>query len=187
MSESDVLLRPARDADGPAVSALIEPIFAEYEGVLFIPEEMPELETLATTFARAGGAFFCAERDGRVVGCVGWVPSRDDHLELKKLYVAKSERRSGLGSRLAGLVEEEARRRGLAVELWSDAKFVTAHHFYERRGYRRDGRTRELHDASDTLEYYFRRDLDCATEEGATEEGATEEPANPGAPAAGGG
>ena len=37
------------------------------------------------------------------------------------------------------------------------AKFVAAHRFYEKRGYRRGEHTRFLHDLSHTEEYYFER------------------------------
>jgi putative acetyltransferase len=155
----DVRIVPARDEHAQGLIALIEPIFHEYEGVLFVLEEMPELERIATAFASGGGEFWCAFRSEALVGSVGYVPMGQG-LELKKLYVAATERGHGLGARLLSLVEEAARRRGASfVELWSDVKFETAHRFYERRGYRRDGRTRELGDASDTVEYYFRREL----------------------------
>ena len=89
-----------------------------------------------------------------------FVAADGNGVELKKLYVARDERRHKLGHRLTCRVEEAARARGKAfVELWSDVKFDAAHRFYEARGYQRDGRTRELGDASDTVEYYFRLDL----------------------------
>lgn len=153
------VLRDARDEDGQALVALIEPIFAEYDGVLFILDEMPELMHIASTFGAEGGGFWVAERDGVVVGCVGWVP-HGDGVELKKLYVAKTEREQGLGRTLVERVEEAAARYGAAfVELWSDSMFLPAHRFYAKRGYVRDGRQRELDDASETIEFYFRKDL----------------------------
>jgi len=156
--QDDIVIEPGRDEHGPALAALIEPIFLEYEGVLFDLEEMPELEHIATTFDEAGGAFYCALRGERLVGCIGWTPAKDGRgIELKKLYVANDQRRAKLGHRLANLVEQAARERhDQFVELWSDVKFAAAHRFYEARGYRRDGNTRELHDKSDTVEYYFR-------------------------------
>jgi len=154
-----IVIREARDADGKALCALIEPIFAEYEGVLFILEEMPELMVIATTFGDAGGTFWVAERDGELVGCVGWVP-HGDGVELKKLYVAKTDRERGLGRQLVDRVEEAATKRGAAfVQLWSDSKFLPAHRFYRRRGYVRDGQTRTLEDLSDTIEFHFRKEL----------------------------
>lgn len=156
----DIRIAKARDEDAAGLIALIEPIYAEYEGVLFLLEEMPELESIATSYAKSGGAFWVALRGERLVGSIGWVPAGEG-IELRKLYVARDERRQKLGHRLAGMVEDTARARGAAfVELWSDVKFTTAHRFYEARGYRRDGRTRRLHDKSDTVEYYFRLGLE---------------------------
>jgi len=150
-------IRDARDEDGAALCTLIEPIFAEYKGVLFIQHEMPELMHIATTFVEAGGAFWVAERDDEVVGCVGWVP-HGEGVELKKLYVARNERERGLGRRLVERVETAAKARGATyVELWSDSKFLPAHRFYTRRGYARDGRSRDLDDESATTELYFRK------------------------------
>lgn len=161
MPSSAIEIRAARDADSDALCTLIASIFAEYEGVLFILDEMPELREIATAFQKAGGQFWVAERDGEIVGCVGYSPTNGgEGIELKKLYMHGDLRRHGLGARLVERVEEAARESGAAfVDLWSDVKFETAHRFYERRGYRRDGRTRELHDESDTVEYYFRKDL----------------------------
>ncbi|MSP25184.1 MAG: GNAT family N-acetyltransferase [Myxococcales bacterium] len=159
MASTEPTIRATNDSDGAAVGGLIAAIFAEYEGVLFVREELPELAQLATSFTEAGGASFVAERDGVIVGCVGYGNSKEaGGLELKKLYVRASERKSGLGARLVELVEAAASRRGVGfIELWSDTKFTTAHAFYEKRGYLRSAHTRRLHDASDTVEYHFKK------------------------------
>lgn len=150
-----LLVRDARDDDALDVIELIAGVFGEYPGcVTDVDGEMPELRALATHFAAQGGGFRVAERDGRVVGCCGWAP-HGELVELKKLYVHRRERGSGLGAALIGEVEELARRRGArGVELWSDTRFTRAHRFYEKRGYRRGG-TRELFDKSDTVEFHF--------------------------------
>lgn len=155
-------IREGRDSDEAGLIELIGSVFAEYPNcVLAVDEEIPELCHIATSFAGWDGRFWVAERDGRIVGCIGLTPAHEpDGVELKKLYVAESERRSGLGGRLTELVVAEARVRGARfIDLWSDTKFETAHRFYEKRGFKRSGETRELHDLSDTVEYYFRREL----------------------------
>ena len=38
-------------------------------------------------------------------------------------------------------------------------RFTRAHRFYERSGYERTGRTRELHDISNTTEYHFTKSI----------------------------
>jgi putative acetyltransferase len=157
-----IAIRPARDEDGTQLIGLIGPIFAEYENCIFdVDGEIPELRRIASAFDEWNGCFWVAEDQPRVVGCVGLTPAQDPRgIELKKLYVAKSARRHGLGGQLEALVVREARARGAAfVDLWSDTKFETAHRFYERNGYVCDGRTRELHDRSNTVEYYFKKTL----------------------------
>ena len=80
--------------------------------------------------------------------------------ELKHLYVASSARGRGLGTRLCELVEEEARRLGHdRIELWTDTRFKDAHRLYERRGYTRGPHTRELHDLSASVEFYYQKSL----------------------------
>lgn len=155
-------IRPARDGDAEQLIALIGGVFEEYPGcVLDVDGEAPELRAIASRFRAWGGRFWVAERDRVVVGSVGVSPARDPAgAELRKLYVHRSARRGGLGTRLCELVEADARARGARfVELWSDRRFLDAHRLYEGRGYERGEATRELHDRSSTVEYYFRKEL----------------------------
>jgi putative acetyltransferase len=154
-----ILIRFARDEDGPSLIRLIGDAFAEYPGcMLDVDGEMPELRRIASAFATLGGQFWVAEQRGAIVGSVGWAagPARAT-VELRKLYVARASRRLGLGNDLCRRVEQAARACGAdSVELWSDTRFVDAHRLYEKRGYVRGDATRELHDKSDTIELYFR-------------------------------
>jgi putative acetyltransferase len=157
-----ITIRDARDDDADALIALLGGVFAEYPGcVLDVDAEMPELRAIRSHFAERGGRMWVAAHGDRVVGSVGFTPSADGRgLELRKLYVHASARRQGLGGRLCALVEDEARRRGAGfVELWSDTRFLDAHRLYAKRGYERGPETRELHDLSATVEYFFRRAL----------------------------
>lgn len=157
-----ISIRAARDDDADGLIALITGVFAEYPGcVMDVDGELPELRRIASWFAEHQGEFFVAERDGVVVGCIGWSPASDPSgIELKKLYVHASAREHGLGGKLVTLVEERARERGARfIDLWSDTRFTTAHAFYARRGWVRGPTTRELHDKSFTVEYYFEKPL----------------------------
>lgn len=155
-------LREGRDEDSRELVALLGAVFDEYPGcVLDVEGEMPELLRIASWFREHEGAFWVAVEGDGVVGCIGFTPAPDAAgIELKKLYVSKTARETGLGSTLVRLVERAAaERRARFIELWSDTRFVTAHRFYEARGYARTERTRELHDKSETVEYHFVKQL----------------------------
>ncbi len=155
-------IRDARDDDADGLIALLAGVFAEYPGcVMDVDGELPELRRIASYFREHAGEFWVAEQNGQVVGCIGYTPACDaSGIELKKLYVHASARKYGLGGRLVERVEDRARERGASfIDLWSDTRFVTAHAFYERRGWERGPNTRALHDKSDTVEYYFRKPL----------------------------
>jgi putative acetyltransferase len=159
--EAELVLRPARDSDSSGVITLIASVFTEYPGcVLDVDAEEPELRAPATLFER----FWVLERGSRIVGCIGLDThvgaSGEPCVELEKLYLANELRGLGWGRGLVELVEGHARERGLPlVELWSDTRFTRAHAVYERLGYRRTGRERDLHDLSNTREYHFEKRL----------------------------
>jgi GNAT superfamily N-acetyltransferase len=150
-------LRAVRDDDATALCALIGGVYAEYPGcVLEIDGQDAELLSLATTIAARSGEMWVVERDGVLVACCGWVPSGPGVVQLRRLYVAVQARRQGLGGRLADLVERTARDVGAEqLELWSDTRFTDAHRLYESRGYVRGTETRDLHDASNSVEYHY--------------------------------
>jgi GNAT superfamily N-acetyltransferase len=155
-------LRAARDDDALGLIELIAGCWAEYPGcIMDVDGENPHLRAIATAYQGWGGRVWVAETATGVVGSIGIVPADEPGVgELRMLYVARPARKAGLGGRLLALAEAEAARRRMhAIQLWSDTRFVDAHRFYERRGYARGPATRELHDLSGSVEYFFRRDL----------------------------
>lgn len=158
-------IRDARDDDSWDLIGLVAACWSEYPGcVLDVHGETTWLLAPATAFAEQGGRLWAAEARGRVVGCAGLVPAQaTGGAELRALYVARPTRRRGLGARLVALVEGEAARRGAAfVDLWTDTRFRDAHALYARWGYLRGSATRELHDLSRSVEYYYRKELRLA-------------------------
>ncbi|MCA9643787.1 MAG: GNAT family N-acetyltransferase [Myxococcales bacterium] len=162
-----VSIRPAHDSDGYQLIRLIENVFFEYPGcVMDVDGEIPELRHIQTEFAKKDGEFWVAERARRIIGCIGYTPlpkrARTPRgIELKKLYVERCERGNGLAGKLLRLVEDAARTHEASfVELWSDTRFLPAHRFYEKRGYLKGDDTRELFDQSDTVEFYFKKQLE---------------------------
>ena len=157
---SETLLRPGRDEDAAGFIALIGGCWAEYPGcVMDLDGEVPELRHLASYFAELLGAVWAAERDGQVVGVIGTAPlPAKSAWEIRKLYVQRDQRGTGLAHRLLDLAEAHARSAGAQrLVLWSDTRFLAAHRFYEKRGFVRGGPVRELHDLSQSVEFQYLR------------------------------
>ncbi len=163
-------LRPVRDEDAVALQTLVGSIWGEYPGVVLdVDAEEPWMRAPATYYASGsaenGGANQGGENQGGelwvlpaadgegLVASAGWRP-HPEGAELKTLYVAATCRRQGLGSRLVRFIERRVGGRE-QLRAWSDTRFVEAHVLYERLGYLRSGRSRELHDLSDTTEIEF--------------------------------
>ena len=153
-------IRAARDEDSAGLIALIAGVYADYPGcVLDVDSEEPELRAPAAHAVSAGGAWWVAIRGDAVVGSIALRPAGVD-AELKKLYVARSERGRGLGAALVATAEREAAARGAArILLWTDTRFTDAHRLYERLGYARQPGTRALDDRSASVEFHFVKPL----------------------------
>ncbi|MBE7636956.1 GNAT family N-acetyltransferase [Sneathiella sp. P13V-1] len=152
--------RRGRDDDAEGLITLIEKCYAGYEGcVLDVDNEEPQLRHIKTYFEGLGGEFWVAEKEGNVVGCIGYKPV-EGGVEIKHLYVDGDIRRQGLGTTLCDLVEEAAvKRKCEKIVLWTDTRFHEAHSLYERRGFVGKTETRELHDLSKSVEYYYEKTL----------------------------
>lgn len=149
-------VRAARDADAAGVIALIGAVYAEYPGnVLDTEREERGLLAPASAFER----FWVAEQGGTIVGCCALATHGDAagrEVEMKKVYVAASLRGTGLAQQLVALVEKHAVAIGAGrIRLWSDTRFTRGHGFYRKLGYVQTGRTRELHDLSNSVEFEF--------------------------------
>ena len=139
--------REVEDADADALVALVDSAYREYPGcVLDLEGEDADLQQPASVAARNGSRWWVVEDDGRAVATVAaGALQPSGALELKRLYVAASHRRRGLGARLVALVEDRARQLGAdRIVLWSDTRFTDAHRLYERLGYEDTGARRDL-------------------------------------------
>jgi ribosomal protein S18 acetylase RimI-like enzyme len=75
---------------------------------------------------------------GGLWGRTGW-----EWLTVELVFVPESLRRQGIASRLLGIAEDEARRRG-CHSAWLDTLNVEALNLYERLGYRRFGELKDF-------------------------------------------
>lgn len=136
-------IRPAVEGDAAAVTELWTEGYsgrAAGEGRTAPYEEWEFLD------AAERCRLFVAEREGAVVGVVGFAPAEAPRkvvaaageAELSRLAVAAAARGQGVGRALAQLCAERARAAGAAaLVLWSRPYQVEAHRLYESLGYRR--------------------------------------------------
>lgn len=130
-------LRPARDADGPAVAALIRRSLCDYR-LRFDPEGIDRpLRAPASHYRGTGRRFWVLEAGGRVVGTVA-VDRRDRRTaELMKMYLDRRWRGRGLGRRLLRVALAFARRAGYRrVILETNARLREALALYGKAGFR---------------------------------------------------
>jgi GNAT superfamily N-acetyltransferase len=152
------MLRAGRDSDAAGFIKLISSCWAEYPGCVFdLDGEVPELRALASYFAAQNGALWVAEVAGAVVGMVAVHPLPGTlDWEICRMYVAASQRGTGMAAALLTTAEAHARDAGAEViRLWSDTRFTRAHSFYAKLGYVRQGPIRVLNDLSNSLEFPF--------------------------------
>lgn len=130
-------LRPATRADSGAVRALVFGVLAEY-GLSPDPAGADlDLMDLEASYIRSGGWFAVIEDvSGTIVGSVGLLPVGEGIMELRKMYLAKGHRGSGLGRRMLEGALEEARRRGIRKVTLETAEVLReAVALYERYGF----------------------------------------------------
>lgn len=154
MSSMSFTLRPCRTGDEPGVCAAVKAVYDEH-GFTWDPADYhADLHNLASSFEPPGRELWVCDLDGKVVGCagvgyfeplagsIGRIVVSDDtrriagtDCELLRLYVHPLAQGRGLGRALfEQCIESAAGRGSLAMEIWSDKRFQTAHRLYQLAG-----------------------------------------------------
>lgn len=121
--KDSISLAPFQPSDQTAVKTLILAGLADHWGELDLTLN-PDLNDIAVSYRDA--VFLVAKQDGQVVGCGALVPHSADTAEIKRMSVAASLRRKGLGRRILGALCTEAKARGFrhvileTTKTWSE-------------------------------------------------------------------
>jgi molybdopterin-guanine dinucleotide biosynthesis protein A/predicted GNAT family acetyltransferase len=137
----------ARHASG--FTSLVSDTLREF-GFEADPELDPDLADPGSYYA----ALWIAELDGQVVGSVALRDLGNGVLELKRMYLRRTQRGRGLGKRLLTTAVEGARSRGATmIRLDTSERMETARALYEAYGFRqvpgeapRQGQSRLLYE-----------------------------------------
>lgn len=124
-----------------------------------------ELERIPDYYAPEGWGFWVVEADGQVVGCYGFEGVGDGEVEIRRMYVASSHRRRGIGRAMMADAEARARTMGYGrIVLSTSALQPQAKALYEASGYvlLREEAARELTNRTvggGITRYYFEKPL----------------------------
>lgn len=130
-------IRPATNADGPRLQALVFGVLREY-GLEPDPSGTDtDLLDVEGFYQAPGGMFEVAEEDGRLLGSVGLMVRGDGTCELRKMYLAPEARGHGLGKQFLERAIAHARQAGCRrVDLETAAVLKEAVGMYTRYGFK---------------------------------------------------
>lgn len=131
-------IRPYAPGDEDAVIDLIVGIQVHEFGIAITAEEQPDLRTIPEYYQTGDGAFWVAERDGRIVGSVGLKGMGDKQAALRKMFVATHcrGREQGVSTILLDALLDHAKQRGITdIFLGTVGVLHAAHRFYEKNGF----------------------------------------------------
>ena len=138
MGFEGAIVRRARRSDEAAIRELVFAIL-EFEYALRPDPAKTDLDLFdleAHYFARGGMFDVVADPSGRIVGCCGSYATREDAVELRKMYVHRDLRGQGVGRRLLERAVAFARGRGSKrIELETASVLKEAIAMYEQAGF----------------------------------------------------
>jgi putative acetyltransferase len=113
---TELLIRPIRPADDPAMAAIIREVmtsFGAYGPGYSIND--PEVDAMSAHYPEPRAAFFVVDHDGCVLGGGGIGPlagADTDICELRKMYFLPELRGRGFGEKMLRCCLDAARERG---------------------------------------------------------------------------
>lgn len=138
MRDGQLSIRPATNADGPAVRELIFSILREFHLPPDPTHTDADLQDIESAYIKGGGRFdVLVGVDGNIIGSVGLHRIDDTTIELRKMYLHPTQRGKGLGVRLLDHALTEARRLGFKrMTLETASQLKVAIGMYTRAGFR---------------------------------------------------
>jgi putative acetyltransferase len=152
------MIRLATNDDREEIIQLIDAVLREYGDQIFLDDADADLHDIAANYFASGGCFWVLELDQSIVGTHATRPDTNSPgvCLFRRLYLHPDFRGTRWGSELMQVTIDWARQHGFAqVQFWSDTRFARAHRFFEKFGFKRDGRVRQMNDGYQPYEEYF--------------------------------
>jgi len=160
-----VEIRLATNSDCDGIIALVDGVLIEYGDRICLDPGGSEadLQDIEGGYRAKGGEFWVLEHQQRIVGCHATRPFTEDQAvcTFKRLYLDTTLRGTSCGHVLMQATIDWARQESFRrIEFWSDTRFERAHRFFEKFGFQKNGKSREMNDSALTYwEYFFYLDL----------------------------
>lgn len=122
-----------------SVGELISKIQREEFGIPITLEQQPDLADISAFYQVGKGNFWIAISNQQVVGTISLLDIGNNQVALRKMFVHPNCRGSEFGTarKLLESAFEWSRSQGIAeIYLGTTAKFLAAHRFYEKNGFR---------------------------------------------------
>jgi len=149
------MIRTAKNGDIKIIVRLIGNIYREYGHTLCFDDADSDLNDIESDYILKGGQFWVYEIDNVIIGTVAVVPTDDVGTELKRLYLRKDHRGSGIADELMQTAIKWSIDNGFKkLSFWSDTKFNRGHRFYGKYGFIQ-GQIRHMDNGSMPYSEYF--------------------------------
>ncbi len=132
-------IRPFIPQDSAAIADVILPIQRNEFDIPITLEAQPDLADVPGFYQQGAGNFWVAEVDGTVVGTIGLLDIGARQAALRKMFVAAPYRGKEYGVAqllLRELLAWSAGRQLETIYLGTTDKFLAAHRFYEKNGFK---------------------------------------------------
>ena len=139
-----MLVRTGSDADAAGATAVVRQVLLEH-GLQFEPAGLDaDIVAPDRHFSGAGGAFYVAVENGRIVGTAALQVTGPARGEVRKLFLLPEARGRGVGRALLCAVLDAARTRGVQrLTLTTRVRYQRAIRMYEKAGFRLAGTARK--------------------------------------------
>jgi GNAT superfamily N-acetyltransferase len=141
---AEVTIRPFQEDDASevrelfiVVNRLLSPPMRDAFEAYIARSLREEMDRVAAYYGERGGGFWVARREQKLVGMFGLEPAAPDAMELRRMYVDPSARRSGIARLMLRFAEAECRRLNVRrLELSTSELQPAALELYRQAGYR---------------------------------------------------
>lgn len=119
-----------------SVINLITSIQQKEFNICISADDQPDLKDIPIYYQKAKGNFWIAINKNEVIGTIALIDIGNNEAALRKMFVHKDFRGSGVAKKLLEILLEWARKKQIkTIYLGTTLAFLAAHRFYEKNGF----------------------------------------------------